>query len=148
MNKKSNWLGQVFRIPLEGGISVLGLAIRQNENLLMSYFFADQGVTELSEVTLDPQNAVYVAQHGLRGFKEAWERLGKWEAFDFGQWPIPGLKIEDPLMTRWYRVDFEDDLERETRTQISEEEAKELFPAAVSGHRSLEYRLHKILTEG
>lgn len=147
MNKKSNWLGQVFEVPLEDEAKALGLVIRQNENLLMSYFFADQGASELSELALDPQAAVYVGQHGLLGFQESWERLGKWEAFDFEQWPIPGLKIEDPLMKRWYRVDLEDDLERQTRTRISDEEAKELFPAAVSGHLILEYRLHKLLTE-
>lgn len=148
MNIKTNFVGKLFQVPLENGSVVTGLVTEQNEELLLGYFFHLSQIIDAEQLTISPEQAIYVAIHGPRGFLTGeWKIIGDYPSFDTACWPIPSMKVEDPIRKRWFRVDYERDLISQTRTRISDEEAENLFPSGVAGHKFLSKRLHRILSE-
>jgi hypothetical protein len=143
--------GDVFAVPLRQGGYTIGLIARRHKTSSLGYFFDRIYLSppeELNVADINKWKVALIGQFSALGIEEGeWPLLKK--NFDFirKEWPIPVLKMQDPLSEKYFAVIYDDTLFNEERHLITKEEADKLFGHGVYGYGALEKKLSSILAD-
>jgi hypothetical protein len=105
--------GDWFAVPLTDGGFGTGLVARSSgRGVLLGYFFGPRHgqLPSLQQVRgLTPKDAVLVGKFGHLGLtRGTWPMLGRFEAWNRTDWPMPILIRYEELTGRSYRVFYDD----------------------------------------
>lgn len=143
--------GDVFAVPLRQGGYGIGLIAREHKTITLGYFFKKNYLSVPEEVDVAGINKWEVALIGkfsTMGIENGeWPLLKTTFKFNREQWPIPVLKMQDPLSEKYFAVIYDDTLFNEERHLITKEEADKLFGHGLYGYGALEKKLSSILAE-
>lgn len=143
--------GNIFAVPLVQGGYAIGLIARRHKTSSLGYFFDKIYLSppeELDIADINNWKVALIGQFSAIGIEE-----GEWPLlktnFDFNreEWPIPVLKMQDPLSEKYFAVIYDDTLFNEERHLITKEEADKLFGHGVYGYVALEKKLSSILAD-
>jgi hypothetical protein len=141
--------GQVFAVPLRQGGYVLGILVREYIKITLGYFFNKIYPTipdkvDKSEISID--KIALIALFSSMGIEDGyWPLVETNLLFKKGDWPIPLMKMQDPLTEKYYSVLFDETLINDERKLISEEIAQKLFDHSLHGYVSLEKKVSTIM---
>lgn len=145
--------GDWFAVPLRDGGFGVGLIARAKSSILVGYFFGPKRETipTLSDVaSLRTSGAVLVARFGYLGLKEGnWPVLGRHEAWNAKQWPMPVFVRYEELTGRSFNVFYDgtDPNRLLAEEQIPPGLAEQGPSNDLFGAGSLEIRLTRLLAE-
>jgi hypothetical protein len=143
--------GDVFAVPLLQGDYAIGLIAREQNKITLGYFFRTIFKTLPEELDTTGINHWEVALIGkfssLAIEKGEWPLLKTNFKFNRNNWPIPVLKMQDPLTEQYFAVLYDDTLVNEQRYKISIEEASELFGHGNYGYEALQKKLSTVLAK-
>ena len=143
--------GDIFAVPLRQGGYDIGLIARKHKTSNLGYFFDKvyQSPPETLDVTgINNWKVTLIGQFSAIGIEE-----GEWPllktAFNFKRedWPIPVLKMQEPITEQYFAVLYDDTLFNEKRYLITKEAADKLFGHGVYGYGALEKKLSSILAD-
>lgn len=123
--------GTYFDIPL-GRVEVIGVVARANRGVLLCYFF-EPGTSLLRE------NALFIARVGDLALLEGrWRVRGNFEEWRREGWPIPPLVQADPLTSRVWVIEYDDDdpVAEASRRRLESKES--FYENALFGYEALE----------
>lgn len=142
--------GVGFAVPLRQGGYGIGLLARQNKGIALGYFFNKVFTSipeDLDTSDLNYWKIVLIGQFSCMGIqKELWPILKTNFQFKREEWPIPVLKMQDPITEQYFSVLYDESLLREKRKKIDKEEADELFGHGLYGYIALEKKLSTLLS--
>ena len=143
--------GDLFAIPLRNGGYALGIINRMHGEMTMGYFFDKVYPNVPAEVDASDIKSWKVILIGK--FSSAGIENGEWPllvtnfAFDRDDWPVPILKMQDPLTDIYYAVVYDETLLNDKRYRISKEEADKLYGDGYYGYGAVEKRLTALLAD-
>ncbi len=143
--------GDIFAVPLVQGGYGIGLMARRYKTSSLGYFFDKiypSPPEELNIADINSWKVALIGQFSAIGIEEGeWPLLKTSFHFIREEWPIPVLKMQDPLSEKYFAVIYDDTLFNEERHLITKEEADKLFGHGVYGYVALEKKLSSILAE-
>ena len=142
--------GNIFAVPLiEAGYGI-GLVARIEKTIMLGYFFKRSLSTvsdELNVSDIKNWDIVLIARFSYLGIQNGnWPLIGTISEYNRNEWPIPIFRMQEPLSEKYFAVVYNEDLLKEERYLISEEEAEKLFGYGLYGYIALEKKLSAILT--
>lgn len=142
--------GDMFAVPLRQGGYGIGLLARQNKGIALGYFFNKVFTSipeDLDTAGINHWKIILIGEFGLLGVnKGEWSLLKTNLKFKREEWPIPVLKMQDPITEQFFSVLYDDTLLNEQRYKISKQEADELFAYGLYGYGALEKKLSTVLS--
>jgi hypothetical protein len=143
--------GDVFAVPLRQGGYAIGLIAREHKTITLGYFFDTvySSVPEQMDVTdITKWKVALIGKFSSMGIENGeWPLLKTTFKFIREEWPIPVLKMQEPLSEKYFAVIYDDTLINEERHLISEAESKKLFSHGLYGYGALEKKLTSILAD-
>lgn len=143
--------GDIFTVPLVQGGYGIGLIARRHKTSSLGYFFDKiypSPPEALNIADINNWKVALIGQFSAIGIEEGeWPLLNTNFAFIREQWPIPVLKMQEPISEKYFAVIYDDTLFNEERHLITKEEADKLFGHGVYGYVALEKKLSSILAD-
>lgn len=143
--------GDVFAVPLLQGGFAIGLIARNHKTSNLGYFFAKIFTSvpnESDTAGISRWPVALIGQFSAIGIQEGeWPLLKTNFQFNREDWPIPVLKMQEPISEQYFAVIYDDTLFNEERHRITKEEADRLFGHGVYGYVALQKKLSSILAE-
>ena len=130
--------GDVFAVPLRQGGYGIGLVAREHKTLTLGYFFKKiySSVPDDIDITdINKWEVVLIGKFSSMGIENGeWPLIKIIPDYNRNEWPIPVLKMQEPLSEKYFAVVYDDTLINDERYLISEEEAKKLFNHGLYGY--------------
>jgi hypothetical protein len=143
--------GDVFAVPLLQGGYVIGLVAREHKEITLGYFFKtifSAVPEELDTTDINRWPVAMIGKFSTLGIEEGeWPLLKTNIVFKREDWPIPVLKMQDPLTEQYFAVLYDDTLVNEERYKITKEEADQLFGHGNFGYGALQKKISSILAD-
>lgn len=140
--------GQVFAIPLNHFYAA-GIIIRENEGILLGYFYRQKfnSIPTLTDINIEADNIILVSIFGALGLdKKQWRIIGSLPNFNIREWEIPVFKRQDAISGEYYKVFYNDKLER-VKTELSDpgENLSSYPDDGTAGYGFIEKRLLRLM---
>ncbi|HEY5463067.1 MAG TPA: Imm26 family immunity protein [Hanamia sp.] len=134
--------GDIFAVPLRLGGYGIGLIARHNKGITLGYFFSKVFTSIPEDLNMSGINHWKITLIGkfspLGIEKDEWPLLKTNFQFKCEDWPIPVLKMQDPITGQYFSVLYDESLLHEKRQKIDKEEADMLFGHGLYGYEALE----------
>jgi hypothetical protein len=139
--------GDWFFVPVTDEVGIIGIIARKSPSqasTLLGYFFKPTfpAPPSLSDINgFKSSNASEVVIFSAKGIRDgSWKIIGKAEAWDVNNWPMPNFVREDPLTKKRYEVahDDSDPAKRIGERQIQPHECTSLSRDALWGHLAIQ----------
>jgi hypothetical protein len=149
--KRKTYLGVVFAIPTTEKEYLTGIAIREEKNILLCYFFktiykTPPGKDEIDNIIND--EILYVKRVSNMGLKDgSWKEITKIDYIDKDKWVIPLFRKQDILTKKFYIVNVDENLEESIKERTTEEESKNMYRDGLAGSVFMERFLSKLVYE-
>jgi hypothetical protein len=140
--------GTFFGVPLMKGGYCLGIIARQNKGIALGYFFNKiySDVPSINIADAEKNKVILIAKFsGLEIEEGAWPIIETDTKFCREEWPIPVMKMEDPLRSKFYGVLYDETLLSDIRVGITEEEAARMFKYGLYGSIALQKKLESLI---
>lgn len=103
---------------------------------------------ELDTTHINNWQVILIGKFSSLGIEEGeWPLLKTNFQFKREDWPIPVLKMQEPITEQYFAVLYDDTLFNEERHKITKEEADKLFGHGNYGYGALQKKLSSLLAE-